>query len=262
MATLYPYPKDDRLVGKDGRLERTWSEWFLNLYTVIKGYSTAFATGALTATTGTFSGAVTALSLTLTGAISAASITVTGAVTAATGVFSGALTAASATLSGALSAASAAISGAITAASLTLSGAITERGRATALGEWISPAFDANDFTSTGVGTAWVVASGDVIAYAYTLFGNTMILAFEIATSDVTGAPTSLDIAIPGGFTATKRMRNRIQAVNAGVHSIGIAFAEAGASVVNCFPESGAWTATASDNTHVLGEIIFEVTPP
>jgi hypothetical protein len=65
---------------------------------------------------------------------------------------------------------------------------------------WTSVAYAAGNFTVPG-GT-WTVDSGDQTTYAYLNCGKTLFIQFGIATASVSGSPSYLEIAIPGGFTS------------------------------------------------------------
>lgn len=137
---------------------------------------------------------------------------------------------------------------------------INERSRTTPMGEWITPAYSGSNFTaSTGT---WTVDSGDVTTYAYTLVGKTMTVMFVINTTDVSAAPAQLLIAIPGGFTAAKATRTPTNVIDAGAAAaVGFAIVQAGGTTINCVSNAagGGWTTTALDNTHVFGQIVFEI---
>ena len=76
-----------------------------------------------------------------------------------------------------------------------------ERGRSTRLGEWVGVTYAGGDFTaSTGT---WTVDSGDVGRWSYMLIGKSMFVSFRFLTTSTSATPTTLKIAIPGGFTAT-----------------------------------------------------------
>jgi len=82
---------------------------------------------------------------------------------------------------------------------------ITDNGvRNTLYGEFMSPAFNAGNFTAGGAQT-WTLTSGDVIAYEYSVVNKIMTLVFSLNTTTVGGTPnTDLRVAIPGGFIGTK----------------------------------------------------------
>jgi hypothetical protein len=138
-----------------------------------------------------------------------------------------------------------------------------ERGRTAPVGEWTSRTganFNAADFTaSTG---NWTVDSADAITYASSIVGKTMTVAFEIVSTDVSATPTELQMVIPGGFTAAKKVRNPVIVSDAGGAAV-ISYAQVAASgtVISVFPtvNGGNWTLTAGDNTAVIGQITFEV---
>jgi hypothetical protein len=138
-----------------------------------------------------------------------------------------------------------------------------ERGRTAPVGEWTSRTganFNAADFTaSTG---NWTVDSADAITYASSIVGKTMTVAFEIVSTDVSATPTELQLVIPGGFTAAKKVRNPVIVSDAGGAAV-ISYAQVAASgtVISVFPtvNGGNWTLTAGDNTAVIGTITFEV---
>jgi hypothetical protein len=148
----------------------------------------------------------------------------------------------------------------ILAANIMATSGYFERSRTTRMGEWVYPAFSAGNFTSD-VGS-WGVDSGDVITYGYTIQGKTITVSFEIQTTDITGTPGYLKIAIPGGFTAAKNMRNTIVTSNSGgTFQSGVAFVGAAEAFIRIYKNTAAaaWAATAADDAYVLGQITFEV---
>ena len=150
-------------------------------------------------------------------------------------------------------------SGIWNAGALTSSGAIKERARATALGEWITPAFSAGNFTAINAMT-WTVGAGDVITYAYTLIGKTMVVVFAIHTSSIGGTPDAyIYIAIPGGFTAAKQANSFARIWENGADSSGIVYVLPGGSVINIIIQGGGNFAASTDTTYVQGEIVFEI---
>lgn len=129
-------------------------------------------------------------------------------------------------------------------------------------GAWITVAFSAGNFTATG-GGSWTVASGDQTRYAYQVHGKTMRLSFSVLTSTVAGTVTSLNIAIPGGYTAA--------AINSGGYHLndantnyecGLWDMAASGTVVNLRRANAAGSnlSAAVNTTAVNGVIEFEVT--
>lgn len=133
-----------------------------------------------------------------------------------------------------------------------------ERSRSALMGEWTDVAYNAANFTASA-GT-WTVDSGDQTTYAYTLVGKTMTVAFFISGTDVSSA-ASLRIAIPGGLTAAKAMRNPIQVIDAATYAVGFAAVAASGTIIECFASIAGTTfgVTAADDTAVIGQITFEV---
>lgn len=136
-----------------------------------------------------------------------------------------------------------------------------ERGRSTALGEWILVTYAAGNFTAS-VG-AWTVDSGDQAVYKYTLIGKTMILQWSIDSTDVS-AGSVLRLAIPGGFTAVHTHNGLHEARdNGGTAVIATCRTVAGLAYIELYPTAGTagtWAITAADNTNTIGSICFEVT--
>lgn len=137
---------------------------------------------------------------------------------------------------------------------------LKERGRSVALGAWTQVAYNSGNFTASGAMT-WTVDSGDQGIYDYTLIGKTMIVVFTISNTDVGGtAGISLQLAVPGGFTAARQAVNPIHITDAGTLSIGYAVVATGGTVILLRKANNAnWTLTTGDNTSVTGTIIFEV---
>lgn len=139
---------------------------------------------------------------------------------------------------------------------------------ATILGEgyWNTPAFDAGDFTSTGGGTAWDVAAGDVDTYSWTIVGTALTVRFSIRETDVTSTPTSLNIKIPNGYTSATgpRSSNACYVQDAGGAVVtGYVEVASAATVINVYNAGlAAFTATAGDNTTVQGQITIQVSQP
>jgi hypothetical protein len=151
-------------------------------------------------------------------------------------------------------------SGVSVTGAVTTTSSITERSRATPMGEWTTPAYNAANFTASA-GT-WTVDSGDVISYAYTLVGKTMTVVFDIDTTDVSATPANLLAAIPGGFIAARGTRTMIQVINAGgTAAVGVALVQAGGTSIlfASTAAGGGWTTTAGDNTYLFGQITFEI---
>jgi hypothetical protein len=173
----------------------------------------------------------------------------------------GAVTADTLAVAGAGTFGSVASTGAVSGTTVSASTALYERGRTTALGEWITVAFNAGNFNAD-TGSSWGVDSADQVAFEYTLIGKTMWVNFDIRSTDVTAAgPTQLQITIPGGFTVAKGTRGTYFYADAGgATTVGQCILTTSGTTINLFKmNAAAWTATAADDTSVLGQIWFRV---
>lgn len=142
------------------------------------------------------------------------------------------------------------------------SGQLFERGRTTAIGEWIPVSFSAGNFTAGGSQT-WTVASGDQVTYAYSMSGLTMTLAIVLNTTTVGGTPNQeLRVAIPGSFTATRYMGGSAKALDNGTDaaiSWQVATSGTYVSLYRTEGGGGANWAASTDNTAIRCVASFEV---
>lgn len=90
-------------------------------------------------------------------------------------------------------------------------------------GEWITPPFNAADFTATGGGGTWTVASGNIGAMSYKLTGRMIFIVFQILTTTVGGAPTALNI-FNGQFGGHKLLTNAYFAIGFTTDSAGFPY--------------------------------------
>jgi hypothetical protein len=125
-------------------------------------------------------------------------------------------------------------------------------------GAWITPTFAAGEFTAQAGN--WVVAAGDVTTDAYWLRGRSLTHAFLYSTTTVSATPTYLSRLIPGGFTAAKAVRNSAVWMETATPGSGLVDVTAAGTVLRFFKDLAptAW-ATKTDETHVNGQITFEV---
>ena len=152
------------------------------------------------------------------------------------------------------------VRGAQLASPLELLGAIREHGRTTDSGLWIPVAYDAANFLAD-VGT-WAVDSGDQIAYAYKLHGLSMLLAWNIAFTNVSNAGALLRLVVPGGFTigGVGTITALTRSSDAGAATVvGASRATAGTTYVEMRSTiSGlGYALTAGNNTQTAGAIEF-----
>jgi hypothetical protein len=127
-------------------------------------------------------------------------------------------------------------------------------------GAWVTPAYSAANFTSN-VGS-WTVDAGDIATYAYRLSGRDLVVSWYLQTTSVTGTPTQLRIAIPGGYTAAKASLHPLvhddnAAGNAGSFCL---LTGAGATTIDNFKAYGAGAfANATNTTRLFSTITIEI---
>lgn len=148
---------------------------------------------------------------------------------------------------------------AILAANVVFGGTITERARTVAMGEWTSVAFSAGNFTGDGTIT-WTLGSSDQETFAYTLIGKTLTVAWRLTSTSTGGAAsTSLQIVIPGGFTAAKQIENTHWYNDNGGGWVAGICEVAGTKILLYKANFAAWSNASTNNTGTFGQITFEV---
>jgi hypothetical protein len=125
---------------------------------------------------------------------------------------------------------------------------------------WITPAFNAANFTGNGSMT-WTVESGDVATYAYIISGKTMTVSLFINTTTVGGTPnTTLQIAIPAGKVATKAMASATsRLLDNNVVAVGIMQVLASGTVIQVLREDAAAYTASTNQTGFRGQLTFEI---
>jgi hypothetical protein len=133
-----------------------------------------------------------------------------------------------------------------------------------ALMAWAGVTYNAANFTASA-GT-WTVDSGDQLEYRWVRSGpSTLQIRFRIATTDVSGSPVELRIAIPGGFVAQGPSSGNatvgyVSVTDAGVLSGGSIRVGHGDAFLRLLKENtAAWTNTTGDNTTVSGTATIEI---
>jgi hypothetical protein len=134
-----------------------------------------------------------------------------------------------------------------------------ERSRSTAMGEWTAVAYSAGNFTAPG-GMTWTVDSGDQITYAYSLVGKTMFLAVYLDTTSITCtcSPT-VSVAIPGGFTAAKKIQSAALMFDNGVAKSAYNRVTAGGTTVEVGIDGSTNFTASTNNTYIRVFIMLEV---
>jgi hypothetical protein len=132
----------------------------------------------------------------------------------------------------------------------------------TASGAWTTPAYSAGNFTAGSA--TWTVDSGDVTTYAYIQNGKTMLLAFELVNTSISGGPAgALSIKIPNSATIHRVTRCRIVVKdNGAAPEIGAAFIQSiNGNTVDIYKGTAGGAATFANSTNatdVTGQILFE----
>jgi hypothetical protein len=126
---------------------------------------------------------------------------------------------------------------------------------------WISPAFDANNFSANGSMT-WTVQNTDVVTYAYRVINNIMDLNFYIITTTPGGTLSNLlKIKIPNNYTCAKEARVPCLYTDNTGRYVGYCYVTATDSwVYIAHLDDGNWLSN-TNGTGVSGQISFQVTP-
>lgn len=129
------------------------------------------------------------------------------------------------------------------------------------LGAWTQVAYAGGNFTA-GSGMTWTVESGDQITYAYKKLDRTMLIMAEIFSSTIAGTPDgALRITVPGGFTIAHSCRNTfVYSNNAGVLSVGMAYAALNATYVALYKTDLSNWAAGTNNNSVYFQMFLETT--
>jgi hypothetical protein len=129
-------------------------------------------------------------------------------------------------------------------------------------GGWITPTFNAADYTASGSMT-WTVDAGDVGSCAYYLKGRSLSVTFVLQTTSVGGTPSNLLLrVIPGGFTCSDNASAALIVHNNSVWSMASMNVGTGASTLIGFGTDPSatvnWTAS-TNTTYVYGSMTIPV---
>jgi hypothetical protein len=130
-------------------------------------------------------------------------------------------------------------------------------------GGMITPAYASGNFTGNGSMT-WTVDAGDVTSYRYLLRGRLLTVMWQLDTTSVGGTlNTTLQIAIPGGFTAVSTYFVGLDyASDNGTTAVAAQCqVSSGDTIIKLFRNvaaSGNWAA-ATNTTTIYGQLTFEV---
>ena len=142
---------------------------------------------------------------------------------------------------------------------------IFERGRSTALGEFLAkPTFAAGDYVASGGGGAetWTVASGDEggTNRRMALVGKTATMVFHLVDTDVSGSPVTLEILLPNSVQVGVNGFGTFRYKSNGVYGSGYWIASTGSPTKLLLRkiDDSAW-ATGTGNNDFQGTAIFGI---
>ena len=128
--------------------------------------------------------------------------------------------------------------------------------RAFAMGYPQAVVYASGNFTaSTGT---WIPTSGNQATFLYSITGKTLTVWFQITGGALSGTPTNVNIAIPGGFTAAAAVTNGCAVDNNGSWSQSSCQVLANASVIQVFATPSG-SGTFATSAAVEGQITFPV---
>lgn len=124
----------------------------------------------------------------------------------------------------------------------------------------IAVTFSAGDFTGNGSMTV-TLQSGDVDTFTYVQWGKTVFINVALSTITIGGTPSTIvQVAIPGGFTVTKKVVTIGLSGDNGTYQATWVDVQASGTVIRFFkdPAGNAWSAS-TNNSGVYAMIEFEV---
>jgi hypothetical protein len=127
----------------------------------------------------------------------------------------------------------------------------------------ITPTFDATDFTGD-TSMVWTVDSGDYSGgtWAYVVNGKTLLIAFNLSTTSVSGVPSiTLQARLPNGYVANVTQFSWATYVDSGVQvpsGLVASVATLNFLLMRHIPATTVWVAS-TNNTTVQGQILFEI---
>lgn len=126
--------------------------------------------------------------------------------------------------------------------------------------QWITPEFNAGDFTASGSMT-WTVTTDNIGTFRYIIVGKKMTVLFNIPYTSVGGTPdAALKIKIPDSKISAKAVYTTVLVSDNGTNAIGFCNTDVAGTVINIArnPAANNWSASTG-LTSVFGEITFEI---
>ncbi len=120
-------------------------------------------------------------------------------------------------------------------------------------------AYDAGFFTASG-GGSWTVEEADA-EIAWFQSGRVVTLSIQIADTTIAGAPVELRLQLPNDFIPARTSEDYIFLKDDAVHTPGRAMFTENSTILAIVRLDGAAFTNTTDNTSVLGTVIFEAKP-
>lgn len=124
---------------------------------------------------------------------------------------------------------------------------------------WDSVTHSDANFKGDGVDANWVVAVGDQQVFKYRRIGKKIEFQITLATTSVASTPGTLQITIPGSFSALPANGGAFWYSDNGTQGIGRWYVDAAGTTINLAKTSGTWT-NSTNNTTVQVSGFFEQT--
>jgi len=126
-------------------------------------------------------------------------------------------------------------------------------------GDFIDVAYSAGNFTAGGSMT-WTVDAGDQITYAYYLSGRILTVVTYLDTTSIGGTPAlQLFIAIPVGFTASRKFQNVSTLFDNGVFALAYVRVSVSGTTIEIGRGDTTNLTASTNNTYIRVLIAFSV---
>ena len=121
-------------------------------------------------------------------------------------------------------------------------------------GAWITTPYTSADYTG-----GWGVDPADVVTFAYLLKARSLTVAFHWQTTDVTGAPTTISVVLPGAFRAAKQIGSVFSLNDNGTFRLGYAQVLVASTTIDFERDDGVALAASAGLTELRGQLTVEV---
>jgi hypothetical protein len=128
-------------------------------------------------------------------------------------------------------------------------------------GSYMRIAYNAGNFVGAS-SMVWTVDSGDMEEYSCSVYGEIMTLWVRISASSISGTPANnLQITIPGGFTAARRVNGAVGMLWDNNVPVGGFFdtIAVGSGIVAVKRTDNANFNASTNQTYVYGQVQFPI---